>query len=85
MSLALHLTNVARDNLLEVYAVDDHVNVLLVYHYFSVLLAVANIVIVRQDIKYTVSTVHITLESFIYLCQNLLLALVFDDFSDVEL
>ena len=65
MSLALHLTNVARDNLLEVYAVDDHVNVLLVYHYFSVLLLVANIVIVRQDVKYTVSTVHTTTTSLI--------------------
>ena len=36
----LHLTYVARDNLLEVYAVDDHVNVLLGYHKSSVLLAV---------------------------------------------
>lgn len=54
MSLVLHLTHVARDNLLEVYAVDDHVNVLLVYHNSSVLLAAANIVIVRQNVKYTV-------------------------------
>ena len=56
MSLALHLTNVAGDNLLEVYAVDDHVNVLLVYHKTSVLLAAANIVIVRWNKKYSPRT-----------------------------